>query len=141
VFSYAYTVDASSFLNAENVQLITEKKRKNGTKKRAKRLKEKSKTVPLWQKDLILLWIVTACQMNRSGMMSTLPRNQFTSSFKTSQRERGRVDEGRGCNMNDGLKHLTVIETENESTLFNSQKFKVVSRYKLRNGNEANTET
>jgi len=41
--------------------------------------------------------------------------------------------------MNDGLKHLTVIETENESTLFNSQKFKVVSRYKLRNGNETNT--
>jgi len=43
VFSYAYAVDASSFLNAENVQLITEKKRKNGNKKRAKRLKEKSK--------------------------------------------------------------------------------------------------
>lgn len=38
---------------------------------------------------------------------------------------------GKGCNMNDGLKHLTVIETENESSLFNSEKFKLVLHKKI----------
>lgn len=102
-------------------------------KKRAKPLREEKKSVSLWQEDLVLLWTVTACQ-SQTALGRCQPFPEFNSSPHLKHpRDRERESWwGKGCSMIDGLKHLTVIETENESTLFISEKFNLILNKKKR---------